>query len=174
MQMRILLSGIIIFIISILIHVLIWRIRFPRQRGLTLFFVFFLLPLIIWLLYLFFAFTGVLPPGYGPELIDGAAILLLHFSLSAAYIMTYPAVEALSPTLVIALFMGESSTATAYEELSRLFPEESILTPRIMDLVGAKLVRLNSETLSMTLRGRMLLQFFICFRAFIGLKPGKG
>ncbi len=174
MKMEILVSGIVVFIASIFIHILIWRVRSPGQRGLTLFFIFFILPLIIWLFYSVFAFMGVLPMGYGPGLIEGAAILLLHYSLSAAYIMTYPAVEALSPTLVIALFMGESSTATAHEELIRLFPEESILTPRIMDLARAKLVRLDNETLSLTFRGRVLIQFFILFRAFIGLKPGRG
>lgn len=107
-------------------------------------------------------------------MIDGAAVLLLHFALSSAYILSYPAVEAISPTLAIALFLGNSDTASVYEELAMIFPDESILTPRIIDLIEANLVRRNNETLSLTLRGRILVNSFIAFRSFIGLKEGRG
>jgi len=170
----ILFSGLVIFLVCLLIHVTIWRIRFPKRPAFMLFFVFFFLPLFAWLLYSFFVLIRVMPAGYGPSLVYGAAILLLHFSLSSAYILSYPAVEAISPTLAIALFMGKTGHEARFEELVRLFPDESILTPRIEDLVESRLIRLDNGTLSLTLGGRILVYCFIGFRSFIGLKRGKG
>jgi len=139
-----------------------------------LFLIFFLLPLLVWLLYSFFGLMRGLPTGHGPSFEYGAGILLLHFSLSSAYILSYPAVEAISPTLAIALLMGDTGHETRFEELVRLFPDESLLTPRIVELIESKLVRLNNDTLSLTLRGRIIVNSFIGFRSFIGLKRGGG
>jgi len=174
MKIEILLSGIVIFLICLLIHAVLWRIRYPRHRALTLFLIFLVLPSLVWPLYLLSVFMSGLPGGLGPRLLDGAAILLLHLSLSSAYILSYPAVEAISPTLAIALFMGEFGNSAGHEELARLFPHEAILAPRIMDLVESKLVTLNNDTLTLTIRGRILVLFFIGLRSFIGLKPGRG
>jgi len=174
MQTGILLAGILIFMGCLFVHAALWRVRLPRLRALTLFFIFFIVPLLVWAFYSFFVFTSVLPPGYAPGFFEGAAILLLHFALSAAYILSYPAVEAISPTLAIVLFLGDSEDAPRHENLERLFPNESILTPRIMDLIEANLVMRNDETLSLTLKGRVLVNFFILFRSFIGLKEGRG
>jgi len=174
MQTGILLAGILIFMGCLFVHAALWRVRLPGHRALTLFFIFFIVPLLVWALYSFLVFTRVLPQGYAPGLMNGAAILLLHFALSAAYILSYPAVEAISPTLAIALFLGNSKTAPRYEDLALLFPDESILTPRIMDLIESNLVRREDETLSLTFKGRALVNFFILFRSFIGLKEGRG
>jgi len=174
MSIEILVSGILLFIGSLFIHAFLWRIRFPRRPAVTLFFIFFILPALAWSLYLFLVLLRFLPAGYVPAFINVVAILLLHYSLSSAYILSYPAVEAISPSLAIALFMGERGYEATYDELVALFPDESILMPRVKDLINSKCVTLNNETLTLRLRGRVLLGFFIAFRSFIGLKQGRG
>jgi len=174
MNTIILLTSISVFLLCLLIHVLLWRVRLPRHRALWLFLVFFFLPPIIWFLHSFLVFVLDLPARYALRVLDGAVVLLLHYALSSAYILSYPAVEALSPTLVIALFLARSNAESDFEDLAGLFPDESILMPRIMDLIESNLVRLDNDTLSLTLRGRILVNFFTIFRSFIGLKQGRG
>lgn len=170
----ILLYGATLFIACLIAHVLLWRVRLPVHRALALFFIFFVLPPMAWSFYSLLASMGAAPSGYGPALLRGAAILLLHYALSAAYILSYPAVEALSPTLVIALYLGESGAPVPRGDLAALLPDESVLEPRIRDLVESRLVRLHGNELSLTPRGGALMSFFSLFRAFIGMRPGRG
>ncbi len=181
MNTEVLLYGILLFFVSLAIHVLVWRVRLPRHRALALFFIFFLLPPLAWSAAALASFAGLSPFRVaGPFLplfhhADGlAAVILLHYALSSAYILSYPAVEAISPTLAIALLMGDSGRALEEGDLAVCFPDESILAPRIMDLVKSRLVRLDKGVLSLTWRGRVLVLFFSSLRSFLGLRPGKG
>jgi hypothetical protein len=181
MELWIILYGVSTFLLCLAAHAALWRVRLPHHRALALFFIFFLLPLLVGSAAALASFAGLAPfTGPGPFMplfhhADGlAAVLLLHYALSSAYILSYPAVEAISPTLAIALLMGDSGRALKEKELARCFPDESLLAPRIMDLVKSRLVRLDNGILSLTWRGRALVLFFTALRSFMGLRPGKG
>jgi len=174
MDLSILLYGVILFIACLTAHVLLWRVTLPRHRELALFSVFLILPLIAFSVYLILVSIGGLEGGYVPETLRAGAILLLPYALSSAYILSYPAAEAISPTLVIALYLGKAGTWVERRELEALFPEESILDPRINDLLESRLAALHGSTLRITSRGRVLVFFFRVFMRFIGMRPGRG
>ncbi len=174
MDLSIIFYGVGIFIACLTLHVLLWRVRLPGHRELALFSVFFFIPLIVFVLYLVLVYLGPLYQGQGPGPLRASAIFLLHYALSSAYILSYPAVEALSPTLVIALYLGGAGRWVERRELEALFPEESILDPRIKDLMESGLATLHGSTLRITSRGRVLVFFFRVFRRFIGMRPGRG
>ncbi len=175
MELWIIPYGVSIFLLCLAAHAALWRVRLPRHRAAVLFFIFFIMPPLLWTAAVLVprAVHGALPVT-PHDALDLAAVLLLHYALSSAYILSYPAVEAISPTLAIALLMGDSDRAVMKKDLAGCFPDESLLAPRIMDLVKSRLVRIDKGVLSLTWRGRVLVLFFAAFRSFMGLRPGKG
>lgn len=104
MSVNVLISGLLIFIACLAAHVIVWRVRRPGNAPVALAVIFFVLsplPGVLTVRYL---------PGLAASITSGgwAAAYLLHISLSSAYIMSYPAVEAVSPSLVIALMLGRA------------------------------------------------------------------
>ncbi|MFQ5354708.1 MAG: hypothetical protein ACE5DR_07145, partial [Thermodesulfobacteriota bacterium] len=93
-------SGFLFFFGCLCIHILVWHIKYPQNRAWALTLLFFILPAIAAVLYAALTFFGLLPHILPFTLSGAAAVFLLHYSLSSAYIMTYPALEAISPSLV--------------------------------------------------------------------------
>lgn len=179
MFQRILLSGLTVFFICLCIHVAVWRTRFPKNRPAALFLIFILLPGIaaailssLNYLYVITSFDGqaaVIP------YVELAGACLLHFSLSAAYIMSYPAVEAVSPSLMITLIIGGSNgSGVTKEELVSTFDGRFLLEPRIKDLIDADMVTEVRGLHSLTRRGKRFVMPFIVLRRVLGLPVGGG
>lgn len=167
MNPAVLIYGLVAFIFSIVVHVAVWRLRRPRNRPLALAVVFFaVLP----------APLGLLA-SFGPFHIDPAgwfAVVLLHTALAAAYILSYPAVEAMSPTLVVALMVGRSAEGVDREDIVRFFEECAVLEPRINDLLDSRFIARTGGGLTLTPAGRAVTAFFIAFRRVLGLPTGGG
>lgn len=162
----------LVFVLCLLIHAALWRARFPKNRPAALFVIFVMLPLLAAGACAFFLMAGFLPDTVlsGGELF-AAAMLQLAFAF--AYILTYPAFEALSPSLVIILLVG-SRGSISKDELSGLFSDEAIFEPRIKDLLDSGLARSAGGVLRVTGKGRVLAVFFTLMRSFIGLSKGGG
>lgn len=156
------------FLAALAVHAIIWRIRLPRSRAAALIAVFAVTPAVS---YGALALRG-LPCGTALGAAELAAAGLLYAALSAAYIMSYPAFEAISPTLAIALMLGRSGGLTK-EELSRSIGGE-LLGPRIKDLSDSGLITISNGSYGLTAKGRLLSGFFTGFRAFLGLPEGDG
>lgn len=133
----------------------------------VLFCVFVLLAPFIWGLLLSLDFLPA--PGKGELLAAG----LLQLSFASAYILSYPAFEALSPTLAIVLMAGDRGEV-ALEELPELFGDDCLLEPRISELVEAGLVAGRGGVLSITPKGRLVAACFVLIRSFLGLPKGGG
>src|SRR3972149_2540664 len=90
----------LLFIVSLCVHILIWRRRHPKSHAVALLLIFIIVPVIIgmadWFAYRFLSkgFISV-------SIFNWLLILLLHFSLAAAYILSYPALQAVSPSLAM-------------------------------------------------------------------------
>lgn len=162
----------LIFVFCIFIHALIWRLRFPANRGAALFIIFVLLPLISGATCALLASSEVVRlPGLAME--EWLAAGLLQLAFASAYIMTYPAFEALSPSLVIVLLAFDRG-GVAVKDLSGFFSDEALIKPRIKDLLDSKLARERDGLLSITAKGRLLAGFFVVMRSFLGLPKGGG
>lgn len=167
MKSFILLAGISLFLICLFVHVFIWRFWHPRRHGLALLMIF-VLPIFILAILLpnlWAAFTWL----------DFASVTLFHLSLSFAYIQTYPAVQALSPSLRILILVQTSMPAGMSEaEVLKFFDAEQILDDRIHDLTVSHLVSEINGALEITTKGRLFILPFLLLRKILGLPQGKG
>ena len=106
---------------------------------------------------------------------EWSAVYLFHFTLSFAYILSYPAIEAVSPSLAILLMIGDSNLhGVVHEDLLHVFDDEIVLEPRIQDLIEAGLIIKSEDYLMATSRGSTLVKCFILLRRLLGLPIGKG
>lgn len=178
MKFSILLTGTFVFIICLFLHIIIWRWRYPKKRNVALFLIFIIIPTIciiaiIGINYFIFLSEGIKSIHFATS--DWLAVYLLHFALSLAYILSYPAVEAVSPSLSILLMLGASNHhGMLCEDLLHVFDDEVVLEPRIQDLIESGLVVKSDGYLTVTLHGSTFVKCFILLRHVLGLPIGKG
>lgn len=172
MNILILPLGVAVFLACLLVHVLVWNLSYPRNRPLALFAIFLITPALVF--FALMALDGNEGLPFDMTLTDWLAALLLHYSLSSAYILSYPAVEAISPSLAIALLVGTSPKGLRHNDLSGMFKNDILLGPRINDLLETGLAKEENGWLTLTPKARVLIGFFVLFRKFLGLPTGKG
>ncbi|HBR16949.1 MAG: hypothetical protein A3G39_11030 [Deltaproteobacteria bacterium RIFCSPLOWO2_12_FULL_43_16] len=171
----ILTTGIIIFVICLVLHIVIWRWWHPKRRVIALFLLFIILPLLFIIGYVGLERLVVVPSVLSFTMAGWLSVYLFHFALASAYILSYPAIEAVSPSLAIVLMLGASnSQGIAHKDLLPLFDDETVLEPRIKDLMEAGLVTASDNYFTVTPRGMTLVQCFILLRRVLGLPIGKG
>jgi hypothetical protein len=104
-----------------------------------------------------------------------ASSIFLHLVLSAAYIMSYPASQAVCPSLTILLIVGHAMPRGCTQgEIQRHFNNSFLLDTRFQDLVDAKLAKEVNGALTLTSRGIAITRFFIFYRRLLGLPIGDG
>lgn len=167
MKPSILLAGVGLFLLSLFVHVVIWRFWHPRRHALALFIIF-IMPLFLLAFALSIVWTTF-------QWLDFASVALLHLALSFAYIQTYPAVQALSPSLRILILVRASMPAGMKEaEIFECFDSKQILDDRIHDLTISHLASETNGVLEITAKGRLFILPFLALRKILGLAPGKG
>lgn len=175
MKLSILLIGISIFLICLCLHIVIWRRRRPKRKVVVLLLLFILSPFLFITGYRGLEWFGFVPSIISFTTADWLAIYLLHFALSFAYISSYPAVEAASPSLAILLMIGGfNSQGIAHDDLLHVFDDEVVLEPRLKDLIEAGLIIKLGGYLIVTSRGSAFVKCFILLRRLLGLPIGKG
>lgn len=158
--MSVLFYGILTFFIALLIHLAVWRICLPKKnRALILANIFF------W------------------TLVSGAIILkgisgyldyiVLYCCLAAAYIVSYPAMEADSPSLAIVRdIAGAGRSGLDKNELYRTMSDEILVVARVEDLLADDLIRIDSGKYVLTSKGRLLAGIFVRFRKLLNAPKG--
>lgn len=172
--MSVLFCGLSLFIVFLLLHLIVWRIRLPKRQLNTLLKIFFLVFIIGNTIFYIHSKIGVNVYGFIPKgFIEYLHISILFFSLVLAYIITYSAVEADSPSLVMVLILAKSAKqGLEKERLLRLFNDDLLVKPRVMDLVNSKLAYTNGDRYLLTRQGELFIRIFIFYRNL--LKAGKG
>lgn len=176
--MTILLLGIFSFLVGLLVHILVWRIRPPEKSAVTLSIIFFLsVNLSIAL-----AYSIALGSGASSEVIRAIADLtflqVMHcsfvgLSLSAGYIMSYPAVEVDSPSFLIVEVVNDSGPeGIAESKLEEVLGNQVLVYPRIVDMLNEDLAVLEDGRIYLTAKGKGMNALFAAWRRFLG--AGKG
>lgn len=158
--MSVLFYGILTFFIALLIHLMVWRICLPKKnRALILANIFF------WTLVLgAIVLKGI--PGY----LD---YIVLYCCLAAAYIVSYPAMEADSPSLeIVRDIAGAGGSGLDKSELYRIMSDEILVVARIEDLLADDLIRIDSGKYVLTSKGRFLAGIFVRFRKLLNAAKG--
>jgi hypothetical protein len=160
------------FILCLFIHAALWRLRFPPNRAVCLLAIFVLFPAAAAGAWALLASKGLF---WLPSLEKGEwlAAALLQLAFASAYILSYPAFEALSPSLVIVLLAGGSG-GVAMKDLPRFFDDGTLFEPRVRDLLASRLATDRDGVLSITPKGRLLARTFALMRFFLGLPKGGG
>ncbi|MDP2682209.1 MAG: hypothetical protein Q8P28_05295 [Deltaproteobacteria bacterium] len=175
MSFKILLASIVIFVICLGLHIFIWRWWCPRNRAVALLIIFIIVPGIAGVIITGFNWFGFIADVMNVSRAGWLAVYLLHFAISAGYILSYPAVEAVSPSLALSLIIGDSEKkGLSYDDLSGYFSTKALLQPRIQELLEAELIAESNGHISITRRGIALVNCFILLRKMLGLPTGRG
>jgi len=168
------LYGSLLFIAAFGLHFIIWRIRIPRRQSKVLLQCFLSVLVVGSLLLYYFsndiALLGVKPP---TRLAAYARLWMYFISFTLAYMITYSAVEADSPSLVIILKIAATGTSGLKEEslLSEL-NDDALIVPRIRDLLRDKMAEQVEGQYRLRPKGAMLSRLFQLYRSLMG--AGKG
>lgn len=164
----ILIAGIVLCFSCFILHVVVWRVRKPVHDVKMLIYIFLLLP---------FAIVSVFSINY-PQWFQVEEIFLvifLHYCLSLAYIASYPAAQAHSPSLDIMLKVSRSSNREiSASELADTWRSRNVLIDRVDDLLTGGLIVRRGEIYSLTRTGEAMLAMYRLYRRFLGISFGKG
>lgn len=165
----VLLRALGIFGLSLIAHILVWRVDARRNQGIWLGVVFFLMPACIgggvaaW--------KGTRGFGLEGEWAGWALAYLLHGALSVAYMFLYTAVSGVSPSIAILEKVDESMPRglRRHELAPKWFSDLSLSGIRRDNLVRSGFVSSEGGVLRLKARGRLIAICFVVFRRLLGL-----
>lgn len=164
MKPFLLLVPILSFCAALALHIAVWRIRRPKNDILGLLVIFALLPAsAAALLFLSRSHFGL----GGSEC---AAILVLHLAIAAAYIQSYPPAQAVSPSLQILIYVGQSPDGLSRDQILALFDDAKMVSVRFQDLIHTGLIEPEGSAYRLSPAGRRLIGFFVAYRRWLGLE----
>lgn len=171
--MKTLFWGNLVFFAFFLAHLAIWKVRLPRRQTKVLLSILFgglAASLACFLLFPSFSLFGVPVPSGAAELV-AAALYVTSFIL--AYMITYSAVEADSPTLVMIKAVADAGAAgLRREDFVSAMSDAVLVEPRLADLLTDRMAVLENGRYALTPKGRLFAFIFVTHRSLLGL--GKG
>ncbi len=158
--MKILIFPVAIFILAVAVHLVIWKISFPLKHRILI-----LINIFAWVL----VFGIIILPDFSQSL----EFIVLYCSLGAAYLLSYPAIEADSPSLAITYNIAQTASAGLVKaELNKMMDDDILVVARINDLLSEGLVCLRSGKYYLTPSGLFLAGLFSGFRKLLNLPKG--
>jgi hypothetical protein len=163
--MRFVLPGLAAFALLVLIHLALWRARRPRGEYAAL------VVLAAAVLAATLALFACL--GASAGLLEHLTTVVLYGAFFAAYITTYSAVQADSPTMAMLLRIDEAGArGMAHAEIVAAFDDEVLVMPRLTDLVAGGFVEDGGARYRIAARGRALVRPQLTFRRLLGMEKG--
>ncbi len=157
------------FVVAFLVHVIWWRSFFVKNTGVVLIAVLSVSIGVVIFGYLAASLWLALPRN--PIALLQATTLA--FALAVAYVMTYPAVEVPSPTLVIIDIIARAgSPGIERSALNRTLDDDFLVMARVDDMVNERYVRFANGRYELTPKGRSMARFFVKWRSFLRLEKG--
>ena len=152
-------AGIAGFALSFLSHLLIWRLVKPKRQLVWLTGIFVFVPALIYF-FLFFIFTDK------ADLIQAG---VLHILFSLAYIFSYPAIQAPSPSLkIIREIHAAMPEGLSQGDLYRILEADKPLNFCIDNLIEERLVCLKGSRMELSFFGRLVSGFFRNYCRWLG------
>lgn len=172
--MNVLISGIAIISLSFIIHFLIWKIRLPARQGKAILFIFGCTTVLFLATSIFFAATSMNTGKYLPvSIIDFMHVILFVASVTMAYIITYTAIEADSPSLVMVQVIAEKGEKGLESDVfNSLMTDEILVIPRVKDIIRDKMAYIEKEKYHLTSKGNFMAKLFIIFRSLLDAQKG--
>jgi hypothetical protein len=164
--MTVLIGEVVLVLATLLVHVVVWRLRLPQQPIQTLVLLFAGASTVPWVAY--YAW----PPGVFSN-IAAVQVTAGTFLIGLCYAVLYSAIEADSPSLMMIGFIETAAGAgRTPEELGGLIQEEAVLLPRLGELAAAGFVEEIAGQLRPTGRGRLFGAIFHTAAAVLNIPKG--
>ena len=174
--MKVLLWGIFLVCLGFLIHVILWKIRLPRKHTKALLQIF-LGTLFLGVIIIFWSArsSGHIHRIAPEHLSEYLHIALLVISFTLAYIITYSALEADSPSLVMIMKIANAGVeGVGKTRFEQLMSDDLLILPRIRDLLRDNLVYQEGEKYKLTAKGRVFARIFIVYRQILKIDRKGG
>jgi hypothetical protein len=175
--MRVLLWSGVLSSCAWLLHFVIWKLRLPQRHTRAILLIFFGVTggglFGLWILQ---AWQPAVAKGFLPVTCpEYLHILLFSTAVTLAYIITYSALEADSPSLVMILTIARAGQAGLPQaQLYQQLTDERLILPRLQDLVRDELVTLQGEKYRLTPKGRRFVWIFRTYRQLLALAAKGG
>lgn len=174
--MRILFWGSALFVFAFFVHLVLWKIRLPKRQTKVILQIFFAV-LTVGIIVLCNlpdnpVFWEITPPVSFAEYIQ---ISLLFISLTLAYMITYSALEADSPSLVIVTTIANAGPNGLDKKcFDELMNDNILVKPRIRDLLLNKMAKMDGDKYVLTPKGVLFARIFIIYRKIINVSRKGG
>jgi hypothetical protein len=168
MSVYVLFAGAMLSLGCFSLHVLVWRLWRPVNDVRWLLAIFLIMPA---------AGLLIMPIMSLQWFQQGEALLVavFHYCLALAYIASYPAAQANSPSLDIMLKVYRTTRHEISEhELVEFWGRRSFIDGRIDDLVTGGLIVKHGNVYRLSWSGRLLLSIYRTYRRFLGISFGEG
>lgn len=156
-----------------MVHLAVWKIKLPRRQTKILLYILFgglTAALVFSILNPSFSLLGILVP-HGPAELLSTALYVTAFTL--AYMITYSAIEADSPTLVMIKTIADAGEAgIRKEDFFKALNDDVLLEPRLRDLRTDHMAVFNNGIYSLTGKGRLFAAIFIKWHILLDREPG--
>lgn len=174
--MRVLFWGSALFILAFFIHFVLWKVGLPKRQLKTILQMFFVVLfvgiLVLWILPINPIFWEITPPVNLPEYIQ---ISLFFISLTLAYMITYTAIEADSPSLLImSTIVNAGPNGLDKKCFDELMNDDVLVKPRVNDLDRDKMIYLDKDKYRLTPKGLLMTRIFIFYRKLLNLTRKGG
>jgi hypothetical protein len=161
---RVLIEGLGLFVACLALHVLVWRIRRPDDYR-------------VWLPALGIIFGPVAATiawFMSVTKVELAAVLLLHGSLAAVYVIGYTLISAFSPSVELLRTLDRSREGIPVSALRVPLLAGGLTGDRINNLMTSGLVREDGGRLELGQAGVRLTSCVLLYRHAVGLPDGEG
>ena len=171
--MRPVAGALLAFVVLIVTQLLVWRLRRPGYyTALSV-----ISLLVLGASVATFGVLARVAPGAPRFLpvtnLDYWNFLMLYVAVALAYMITYSAVQADSPTLSILLLIDEAGArGAAAAELIGKLDDNAVVVPRLSDLLVGRLARFEGGRYVVTPNGSFLARIYIAYRALLKMEKG--
>src|SRR4030067_2773070 len=176
MIIEILIYGMIQFLVSQIVHIIIWRIFSPKAYPIWLPVIFIFTPVGFFIILHILVFSGLIGIDLNKALyLTIGSSLVMHLALSAMYIHMYPGIIFFSPSLeLIKLLAEQNDRGLSMEEMNLpVLSEANTVGMRVDHLSNSGMIEKSVNTYILTPRGTFIARSFYIYRRMLGL-PGRG
>tara|TARA_B110000008_G_C16586824_1_gene410696 strand:- start:56 stop:547 length:492 start_codon:yes stop_codon:yes gene_type:complete len=150
---------------SLINQIIFWKIFKPKNTGKSL-----LLILIFSNLLYFYIFKDLLNLGK-IEIQETTSIIISILAFDLMYIFGFPPIEYPSPSVELVGLVRENKNFNIKKFLNKK-KKENIVEAKIQQLLNEKYLKKNNDLYSLTLKGTILVKFFLLYKTL--LKQNKG
>lgn len=171
--MSVLLWSCVLFVLAFGAHLLVWKIKLPIRQTKALLQIFFgtWVVAVIWAQFNpTFSLFGIFLPSHITGYVHMA---IFHTAFTLAYMITYSALEADSPTLVMIMSIKMAgAVGLEKNKLEEALNDDILVKPRVSDLLRDQMVYLDRGKYMLTSKGRLFIFILKTYREILRAPKG--